>query len=188
MAGRTWVWRSLLRFWLRGQGDCPQNQHADFGYLAADQERFLAALPACFAAGFIPYSVFMNSQRQPVRYVLYKDSQRFQFYRFDSESGPGAANVRYWLHAPMPVEGGSIEFVGQLPLAGWTTWPALDRLWRVPAPPAAWLTALYGDWRAPAPKRSHLPRDRCIIQRRFWQGEGSPERMFPPGAPGFASW
>ena len=183
LAERYWVWRELLHAWMQEDlhaGHGPPN--AEFGLLTTDDAVFHQSVPALIAAGFVPHSVFVNSQERAVHYVLRKDGSLFHFYLFDRRQDAAL----YWLHLPVvSVAGASLEFIGRLPMTGWATMERVERRWRAPAAPESWQTAPSGNPQHGAPASVRLPQDRSIVQRQFWRGDGSPEQMLPPGTPDF---
>jgi len=178
LADRYVLWGGVLLGWAReGRILGHDADDADFGLFAADQDAFLAAVPAFSAAGFRPYRYWINSRGVITEFVLEKDRARFDFFLLF----PAGAMVRYWVYAPLKVKGAYVELEGLVEFHEFSTMTFLQRTWRKPADHEAHLTAVYGDWRTPNPHHNYVLEERSIVSRRLWVGHGTPVRYIAAG-------
>jgi hypothetical protein len=163
MAGRYWLFGGLLLSAVReGEIMLHDTKDADFGQRGADVPTLVSAFPALVEAGFAPYYRFPGAFGPAHEYSFKKDDAKFEFFVTEVEAGRltwrncgHRAGVPILNRCAIPAQPlDEIRFVG--------------RTWLKAADVDVELTALYGDWRTPAPGFAYMEAP-TIVSRHPWQ-------------------
>ncbi|MBI3957502.1 MAG: LicD family protein [Chloroflexi bacterium] len=160
LACRYWVWGGLLIGWAReGRILSHDVSDADFAFLREHRARFLNAIHALKAAGFVPSKRWINNEGDATEYVFVKGSAKFEFFEMVRQGD----EFCYWLYNR------PVEFACRIPSHGLAAMTFLDRLWQKPDDHDKHLTAVYGEWCVPDPNYTFL-NEKSIVESYPWRG------------------
>ena len=166
IAGRYWLFGGLLLGAIReGAIMLHDTKDADFGYLAADAPRLEASFGALVDAGFDPYLRFPAATGPATEYSFLKDGAKYEFFAVE------VADDRFvWTNHGYRGEPGAwvpTQNRCAIPAQPLDELAFLDRTWLKVRDVDVELTALYGDWRTPAPGFPYMDAP-TIVERRPW--------------------
>jgi hypothetical protein len=180
LADRYWVIGGLLLGWAReGRMLWHEPQDGDFAYFREDRQKLLASVPRLIDAGFNVDRRLSNNQGDPAAYILEKDWASFEF--FENERRDGV--VRSWSFGSRVRHNETvpIEIVCQVPAFDLAPMEFLGRTWRKPDDHAAYLNAVYGDWKTPNFDFDYVRDDPSIVDVHPWTGSSDwPADELPP--------
>jgi hypothetical protein len=169
IAGRFWLFGGLLLGAIRaGEIMLHDTKDADFGFLAADGPALEASFAALVDAGFAPHLRFPAATGPATEYSFIKDDAKFEFFAVEVSDD----RFTWTNHGYRGGTGGSDSWI---PTQNSCAIPAqpldelrfLDRTWLKVRDVDVELTALYGDWRTPAPGFPYMEAP-TIVARRPW--------------------
>jgi hypothetical protein len=167
LAGRYWVWGSLLLGWAR-EGRLLAHEtadpDADFALRFEHAELFYEAVPMLEAAGYRRLYEFRNNEGRVTQHIFLRNGAQFDFSFFFR--APDSEERRFFLYGTSA--DGLIELEGALPDQPLESFRFLRRDWLKPADHESALTAEYGEWRIPDPTWSYVESDGTIRFRRPW--------------------
>jgi hypothetical protein len=163
IAGRYWLFGGLLLGAVReGEIMLHDSKDADFGVRVADVPRLVSAFPALVEAGFAPFYRFPGAHGPAHEYSFKKDDAKFEF--FVTEVLDGRLT---WHNCGYREDGAPILNRCAIPAQPLDEIRFVGRTWLKPADADVELTALYGDWRTPAPGFSYMEAP-TIVSRHPW--------------------
>jgi hypothetical protein len=166
LAGRFWLFGGLLLGAVReGEVMLHDAQDADFGVLATDHHHLVASFPALVDAGFTPHLRFPAATGPASEYSFLKDGAKFEFFVVAVEG-----DRFVWTNHGYRGEPGAwipLQNRCAVPAQPLDELPFLDRTWLKVRDVDLELTALYGDWRTPAPGFPYMDAP-TIFERRPW--------------------
>lgn len=166
---RYWMMGGLLLGWAR-EGDILAHDcsDADFGLFREDHEHFMAAVEPLLRAGFHPFKRYTNNAGMITEYSFMKDNARFDFFLHERTE----TRIRSWYYGKFAAARslGWLEVVSQVPAFSSAPFEFLGRTWYKPADHDRFLSAVYGNWREPAPEFVSLRDDPSIVKKVLWVG------------------
>jgi hypothetical protein len=165
MAGRLWIFGGLLLGAIReGEIMLHDTEDADFGFLASDEPRLRAAFPALVDAGFTPHLRFPAATGPATEYSFLKDDAKYELFavRVEGERFTWTNHGYRDGDSDAPTQN-----TCAIPAQPLDELRFLDRTWLKVRDVDVELTALYGDWRTPAPGFPYMEAP-TIVERRPW--------------------
>jgi hypothetical protein len=162
MAGRFWFFGGLLLSAVReGEIMLHDTKDADFGFLVQDAPLLESTFGALVEAGFAPHYRFPAAVGEATEYSFTRDDAKFEFFAVEVV-GDRFAWSNYGHRHGQPVMNRC-----EIPAQPLDELRFLDRTWLKVRDTDAELTALYGDWRTPAPGFPYMEAP-TIVSRHPW--------------------
>ncbi|MCW2993659.1 MAG: hypothetical protein JWQ18_1154 [Conexibacter sp.] len=162
IAGRLWLFGGLLLGAIReGEIMLHDSKDADFGFLAEDEPRLLASFGALVDAGFAPHLRFPAATGPATEYSFLKDGAKYEFFKVTVD-GERFTWTNHGYRDDVPTQN-----TCAIPAQPLDELRFLDRTWLKVRDVDLDLTALYGDWRTPAPGFPYMEAP-TIVARAPW--------------------
>jgi len=162
IAGRFWLFGGLLLGAIReGEIMLHDTKDSDFGFLASDGPALEASFAALVDAGFAPHLRFPAATGPATEYSFLKDGAKFEFFAIE------VADDRFVWSNHGYRDTTPIQNRCAIPAQPLDEIAFLDRTWLKVRDVDVELTALYGDWRTPAPGFAYMDAP-TIFDRRPW--------------------
>lgn len=176
IAGRYWLFGGLLLSAVReGEIMLHDTKDADWGFLAADEQRMIDAFPALLEAGFAPHLRFPAATGPATEYSFIKDGAKFEFFR-----SAVVGDRLQWHNYGHLADGTPMRNTCAIPAQPLSEIRFLDRTWLKARDEDVELTALYDTWRIPASGFDYMDAP-TIVGRDPWDREPGP-------GIGYADW
>lgn len=162
IAGRYWLFGGVLLSAVReGRLMLHDTKDADWAFLDTDEHRLHAAFGALVEAGFAPNLRFPGATGPATEYSFMKDGAKFEFFKVSVQ------DERFVWCNHGHLDGVGVQNRCAIPAQPLDELRFVGRTWLKPRDADVELTALYGDWRTPAPDFDYMHAP-TIVGRVHW--------------------
>ena len=159
---KYWINGGLLLGCIRDGQPLPNDPDVDFSYWKHDVGLLLDAVPKLKSSGFRPKFRYINNDGDVTQLSFMYRGVKYEFFEMHESEN----QMRWYCYGGKP----KLELLNAGPMHGLSDYELFGKRWQIPDDPAAYLSALYGDWRTPDPDYNYVTDSNAVIRRREWEG------------------